>query len=217
MKIKISLTMAFIISLFMIDFASSKNEMIFNNSTNNSYIPGDATIMSFPDYDTTISGTLVNYSHNYNGICGSISAAIVLQYYDTYLDDDILPIECEYNEIETLYTIMPYIDHVNNFSDPGGSDVIDMYDGLNDYLSDVDVNSNTFSYNTFNINTYKACINLNKPVIVDLDNHPIYHEHWVVGYGYYTNLRRVTHIICVDGWGNSYVQIPLSYIGYIVY
>lgn len=140
-----------------------------------------------------------------------------MQYYDTYLDDSILPTNCEYNEINTINRVMPYIDHIDNFFVQGGSGVIDMYEGLNNYMSFYDISSKSFTYESYSTNSYKSCINSNIPVIVDLDNHPVYGEHWVVGYGYYTNQRRVTHIICIDGWGNSYVQIPISYIGYIVY
>ena len=213
--LKVTIFFTFSIILYYLGISVNYNNEI-NYSVNQS-IPIETTILSFSDYDTTISRNFANYSYNFNGICGSISASIILQYYDDYLDDSILPINCENNEINTLNRIMPYIDHIDNFNEQGGSNVYDMYNGLNSYMSDYNVTSKTFSYETYNTNTFKSCINSNIPVIIDLDNHPIYGEHWVVGYGYYTNQRKVTHVICIDGWGNEYVQIPISYIGFIVF
>lgn len=204
--------------VFSVLFSTSlRNEKNENRGINSLGASNDVELTFFSDYGTTISRTFSNYDYNPNGICGSVSAAIILQYYDDYLDDNILPEEYENNEILTISKIMPYIDHINNFTAEGGSDVFDMTNGLNSYLGDNNINSKSFTYKNFSTSTYKSCIKSNKPVIIDLDEHPKYKEHWVVGYGYYIEQRKLTHIICLDGWGNNYVLIPISYIGYIVF
>lgn len=113
---------------------------------------------------------------------------------------------------------MPYVDRIDSFTPfHRGSSAYEMYEGLNVYLSKNNISSMSFKYELYSTSVYCECIKSNKPVLIDLDRHPVYGEHWVVGYGYYTEVRKVTNIICIDGRGNSYVQIPISYIGYIVY
>ena len=70
-------------------------------------------------------------------------------------------------------------------SEPG-STTEDMVYGLNWYFRWRGISSNYQALVTHSapFSYYRPIIDSGRPVIVDLDAHPTYGEHWVVGYGY---------------------------------
>ena len=169
--------------------------------------------LSNTEYSVYISGTLPNYSYNPTGICGSTAAAMYLEYLDNYTSTNYVPASLESSNGETLIrALIPYIERTIPGSYP-----IDVKSGLNWYYSDYGI-SDSATKATYTSTRFKSVINSNTPVIVDLDSHPTYNDHWVTAYGYYIGTSStVSYIIVNNGWGSRGVHINPSYINAIVY
>lgn len=165
-----------------------------------------------------LSGNLRLYNYNPDGICGSTAAAIFFMYYNDYIDDYMVLSSYETSDGEKLILLLePHID-----GDTPGSNTSDLVSGMNWYLRwkgrsgyYTAVSSNSVAYST-----YQNIINSGRPTIVDLDEHPDYQEHWVVGYGYEKYVRSdrsYNYYIVNDGWGNRGVYILSDYVGDIAY
>jgi hypothetical protein len=169
------------------------------------------------DSGKIISRNFANYSYNPNGICGSVASANYLQYYDDYDDDNIIPEYNEYNENGILSVLITYIEGISDFTTKTRSSNYQVKNGINNYLSDQNVNRfvDIYSYSSIAI---KQNINRNKPIITLLNDDPTYGSHWVLIIGYYAYLGVVQGVYLVDGWGNLGVYfINLYSISSIIY
>lgn len=168
-----------------------------------------------------LTGSLRKYSYNPNGICGSVAAAIFLMYYDDYINGDF--VTASYTSADGVSLIKYLVPHIEgsqglNTSVQVSSTSADVVSGLNWYLSTRGLSG---SYSTVlqspgSFTTYCARIRANRPVIIDLDAHPTYVEHWVVGYGF-TNRTTTKYAEVSDGWGNTAILINWNYVGDIIY
>lgn len=162
------------------------------------------------------------YSYNPDGRCGSVALAITLMYYDDHIDSNVVPswISSADNTGEYFSTLLkPHVEDINSSS---GSSTSELQSGANWYFSYRGINSQysaTALYNS-TFSSYRSRIDANRPVIVDLNAHPTYNEHWVVGYGYYYQSSGSAErclIIANDGWGNNGREISYKYVGDLVF
>lgn len=159
------------------------------------------------------------YDYNEDGRCGSVAAAILLAYYnnngysglvsDTYYNNDVLFTNYLYNHIEGL-------------DSTSGSSTSDLVSGLNWYLQQKGFSSKLAAYSLSNgsFSNYTGKIDAGTPVILDLNEHPTYSEHWVVGYGYDYDQFIISYnqfAIVNDGWGNNEIEINWTYVCDFVY
>ncbi len=131
-------------------------------------------------------------------------------YYDDYVSDPYIASNYEVSGTgeALIKMLVPYIDGFTP-----GSTSNDMVSGLNLYLASRGLSRNAQLLSKANIATPFSS---DKPVLIDLDNHPTYGEHWVVGYGYNRYQDGATTFkmyIVVNGWGNSGVYIDEDYCG----
>ena len=156
------------------------------------------------------------YSYNPDGRCGSVAAAIWLMYYDECLNDNTVPSDLVSSNGVTLINYL--VPHIEGSDPEKGSSTEDVADGLNWYFQSRGLDQWFVADITYyaTISSYIDVIEQNVPVIVDLNSHFLYGEHWVVGYGYsysYTSQE----IIVNDGWGHTGVYISMHYVGNIIY
>lgn len=162
------------------------------------------------------------YSYNPDGRCGSVALAITLMYYDDHIDSNVVPswISNADNTGESFSTLLK--PHVEDIGSSYGSSTSELQSGANWYFRYRGISSQysaTALYNS-TFSSYKSRIDANRPVIVDLNAHPTYNEHWVVGYGYYYQSSGSAErclIIANDGWGNNGREISYKYVGDLVF
>lgn len=146
------------------------------------------------------------------GLCGPISGAICMMYYN---DNVSTAYVAAGDEVESkLINIMnTYMDVDGN----GSTNTTEVVNGLNDFLDDRSVSTNVYSTSSFSFTTVKSKINNDRPVIVDTDNSPIFREHWIIAHGYYDSLSD-DFIIVNNGWGDNDVWVATDgYLDDIVY
>lgn len=166
----------------------------------------------------TIPGELRKYSYNPNGICGSTAAAIFLMYYRDYPDSWMVP---SWHDTEDGISLIKLLEPNIDGSVPG-STTEDMVYGLNWYFRWRGISSSYQALVTHSapFSSYRPIIDSDRPVIVDLNAHPTYGEHWVVGYGYTIEPHlgnTYYYIVANDGWGSNGVEISMKFVGDIVY
>ena len=172
-------------------------------------------------YSYSLSTALRTFDYNNDGRCGSVAVAILLAYYDDVYDPSMVSSYLLSDSTGQIFTdyLKPHIEDLDNIP---GSSTADVAAGLHWYFS---VNNLYSTYSAItglagyiSFTTYKNCINIGRPVILDLDDHPTYGEHWVVGHGYdtFTNSNQ-NFAIVNNGWGNNGMYINWSYIGDIIY
>lgn len=163
------------------------------------------------DYKTTYNPATYNNSNN---SCGPIACAILLKYYDDYVNGNIL--SAYYNTTSGSRLI----NYFQGIVDPqeSGSDYNDVVNGINSYMDSIGLRS-TYGANkdyTLTFEEYKTKIRRNRPVIIGTHGHALYEDHWVVGYGYFMS-NPATYVIVNDGWGSNNVRINFNYIEDMVY
>lgn len=169
--------------------------------------------------ENSISNTTKKYDYNPDGRCGSVAGAIVLRYYNDYVDTKYVASSYETSNGRKLINLL-----TNNYLGTG-TNYTSLKKGLNEYLSDSGISSRFNSLTGINSNgvfsKIKTLIKSNMPLIVGLTQHPTYGEHWVVGTGYsivdisYSGNQYV--VIVNDGWGNTSVRINFSYVDGCLY
>ena len=187
-----------------------KQDLYFENKAKSFTVSNFEAINRTRSSNIRISHVPRNYSYNPNGICGSTAVAILLMYYDDYISDSYVASNYEVSGTgeALIKMLVPYIDGFTP-----GSTANDMVSGLNLYLVSRGLSRNAQLLSKANIATPFSS---DKPVLIDLDNHPTYGEHWVVGYGYNRYQDGATTFkmyIVVNGWGNSGVYIDEDYCG----
>lgn len=160
----------------------------------------------------TINGTVPNYRHNPDGICGSTASAMMLRWYDIYVNQNYVPSSLESSDGVVL------IDHLRGYieGNTSGSTVGEVYGGIVAYCADQGVGYDG-SYDVVNVSYVVGRVDTyGTPFVLGLHNHPKYKNHWVTGYGY--SLRSSGDFAIVnDGWGDRDVEINLVGCDYIVW
>lgn len=187
-----------------------KSDLHFDNKAEDFSVSDFAKTTSRATQNIRISHVPRNYTYNPNGICGSTAAAIFLMYYDDYVSDKYVDTAYEVSGTgeKIIKMLVPYIDGSSL-----GSTAADMVKGLNNYLS-----KKGFSKSAKQLSQSRIAepLSSDRPVLIDLDRHPTYGEHWVVGYGYNTYREGSSTIrmyVVVNGWGDSAAYVDESYCG----
>lgn len=163
-------------------------------------------------YDTRV------YTYNPDNRCGSLALAITLMYYDDHVDSYMVPNWIANADTTGEYFVNLLCTHIEGLNTSyEGSTAGDVASGTNWYFRYRGVSdqySAVITYGT-TYTEYRSLIDADKPVIVLLNNHPTYANHWVVGTGYYNQYtgnasRRL--IVVNDGWGTKGREINFSYV-----
>lgn len=161
---------------------------------------------------STVRGTVPNYSYNPDGICGSTAAAMMLRWYDIYVNGKYVPTSLESsNGVALINKLRTYIDDRKRSSNTG-----DVFSGIMSYCSSQGISHPggfdviTSDYIIGRVDTYGT------PFIMGLTRHPKYGEHWVTGYGYNV-VNGTFYAIVNDGWGSSGVSLNLINADYIIW
>ncbi len=158
-----------------------------------------------------ISGTVPNYSYNPDGICGSTAAAMLVRWYDIYVNGSYVPLSLQSSDgVILIQYLVPLIDGSKPGSLPG-----ELLSGLTTYLSQQGVNS-TVNLELSDVSWIFSCVSNNKPYIIGLSNHPQYNNHWVTGYGY-SNSGTSYFAIVNDGHGSREIYINTNYTDFILF
>lgn len=186
--------------------AEKKNSFSVNKTSSQ-----NLNLTSGYDYWYTIMGSVPTYSYNPNSICGSTAAAMYLRYYDYYINDNYVPTSISSSdEVLLINYLVPYIDGSTPGSTPG-----ELQTGITNYLRGRGIYTSIY-LDVLNMGIVAGLVGNDRPFIAGLNNHPVYTNHWVTGYGYAGNSSG-SYIIVNDGWGASNVYINTIYTDYIVY
>lgn len=180
-----------------------------------------ALLMSNYAHQNSLATPLRTFNENDDGRCGSVAASILFAYYDDAIDSDMVEnylLSDPTGEIFSDY-LKPHLEDIDGAS---GSTTNELIAGMEWYLLVAGVYNTYEVYSAINGSpiTYVNCIGYGRPVIIDLDAHPSYHEHWVVGYGYqYNQLSNENTMFALvnDGLGHNGIYINWGYIGDLVY
>lgn len=189
---------------------------------------------------TTLSGSTAElpaaYRHHgtecgcgYTRVCGTVAVCILIKYYNDYICPGIVPswgpdpndsgsfIHYMLTYTQPQYTDPDYDDTSN---DARGAYSSELASGINAFWgvhNRIDAyNGYSATYGTFSYSNYKNIISDERPCILLLQDHYTYHNHFVVGYGwyeeYFSGVLGSTFCTVADGWGAVGVHISTSYI-----
>lgn len=153
-----------------------------------------------------ISGSLPNYSYNPDGICGTTSAAMLLKWYDKYVNSNYVPSNLENNQTSFIEYLRSYVD-----GSVPGTVTTDVYSGIISYCSSRGI-SHPGGYSTSDIPSYIVgrVSTYGTPYCLNLNSVPFGERHWVTGYGY-TSSNGTVFAIVNDGHGHTGVSINSVY------
>lgn len=160
------------------------------------------------------------YDYNPDGRCGSVVAAIIFAYFNNNGYSGLVPAAFYNNDVAFTDYLFPHIEGVNATA---GSTTSDLVSGLNWYLEDRGFSDElpVYSISNASYSKYSTILGYHSPAILDLDNHPTYGEHWVVGYGYdcdlFLGIAYNKFAIVNDGWGDRDISVSWDYVGDLVY
>ena len=124
----------------------------------------------------------MTYKYNPDGRCGAVAGAILLRYYNDYVNTRYVSSTYETYDGKALINFL-----VNNYLGTGTT-YKELRNGLNSYLSDINISYRIRMLQGKNsldvFNKIREYIKNNKPVIVGLTGSEKYGDHWVVGTGY---------------------------------
>lgn len=152
---------------------------------------------------------------NRDNNCGPISAAILIAYYDDYINNELVPntIRPRYSTNgNSLINAMIY-----NTLNPSATMPIHVATGLNKFINS---NSSITSYlaTSNNFGTWgqvKKNCEASLPICVGMINEPKYGNHWVTVYQIRENGENKGYYKCVDNWGDYKKEIETRWtIGY---
>lgn len=151
-----------------------------------------------------IKGVVPNYSYNPNGICGSTAAAMLLRWYDIYVNTKYVPASLVSSSGTSLIKhLVPYIDGENPGSKPG-----EVYSGIQDYCADQKI-SHSGGLEAVSADYIIGRVSSDGvPYIMGLRASSSYGAHWVTGYGY-TLSGSTCYAIVNDGHGRTDVSINI--------
>ncbi len=180
-------------------------------------------------YDTKLKYEPRCLDYNTQGTCGSLAATILLFYYYDHIDSAYLSSEWRNNPSGLHDYLINHIEIRGNQGDLMGSSVASLRSGLAfalPMISNLKRDSVTVCDDTtppigiWNHSSY--LINgVNVPYLLLINNHPLYKNHWVLGYGI-SQLRDGSNMlnrffIVNDGWGNNNVRIAYGFATGMVY
>ena len=205
----------------VLDYYAFKQNNLINNNQQNSLVDmkeaGNVGELGKVVIDKSnkhaLSHPTFAFSYNPDGRCGSVAAAILLKYYDQYVDDNIVPVSLQ------QYTGVNLINKLKSYIEPngGGSNYTTLKNGINNYLKWRGLKRRIKNYLRSDdpkkvLSKIKNKIHVNCPVIVGLASHPTYKNHWVVCIGYRGYLLFIN-----DGWGNRDVACNFSYVDGVLF
>lgn len=168
------------------------------------------------------SGMWINDSNNYpessgysdDGICGTITSAIMLAYYDDYKNDNTVP-----SNIRTRSSSSPgkLITSLHQYIDEGRDGTLPYHlsNGINDFFDEY---SSQSPYNAVyglstTFSTAKSRINSGEPICIGL----LYmlgfsSDHWVVCYQYFDGSgAQEDYYKCINTWGDYTFGVKVSW------
>ena len=152
------------------------------------------------------------------GICGTISSAALLAYYDDYQDPDYIPYilwkNTNTSDPKTLViTLFAYIDQ----GVPSGSVASNLKNGINTFITVKSLDS-SLPRATSSIVPQNARnkINAKKPVCISTFAEPTYSAHWLLAYDY-ANYNSTTYFKCIDNWGSYSAVVRINSVTSYVY
>lgn len=159
-----------------------------------------------------IKGVVPNYSYNPNGICGSTAAAMLLRWYDIYVNTKYVPASLVSSSGTSLIKhLVPYIDGENPGSKPG-----EVYSGIQDYCTDQKISHSGGLEAVSSDYIIGRVSSDGVPYIMGLRASSSYGAHWVTGYGY-TLSGSTCYAIVNDGHGKTDVSINIVNGDFIVW
>lgn len=207
----------------MIDLLS--NEIISLDITNDYTEQNEEFLNKKSEYNPrlrTIAWTGISESNfmrfsgwiNNDNTCGSWSTAVMLAYYNDFIDDSILP--------DSIYkknsaTSNPKLLHnllVENTEKIYGTLPYDLAGGVNTVLAEYGNSSYVCNYSLFG--TWDLVVDAcsrRRPICVGLSSHSgnKYGNHWVTVYQYMENSSGKGYYKCVDNWGATAATIETSW------
>lgn len=153
--------------------------------------------------------------YNNGSSCGQVATAIMLMYYDDYIDDNYVTDYFQtYTEALHDFLAERYFPHEDGYY---GTGYASLTKGINNYFKDFNINNSAAAVK----GNIDGCLNYNigsrdEPIIIKLkkDENSTSKwsiNHWVVGYGYsdiYINGKFSSRRLIVnDGWGHNEVYI----------
>lgn len=166
-----------------------------------------------------LSHATKKYNYNPDGRCGSVAGAIVLRYYNDYVNTNYVHSSYETSDGKKLINRLTdkYLGTATNY--------ITLRDGLNDYLNNRGITSRFKKLSGRNstsvFSRIMTTIKTDRPLIVGLTGTTTYKEHWVVGTGYsiiYTSGIGYGYIVIFnDGNGKTNVRLNLFYVDGCIY
>ena len=173
---------------------------------------------TIPDADFSYYDPSWNSDAKYGGSCGQLAATAILAFLaaEGSINIPIFYVQNPYYLFLELIQIIPHA------SDSYGTSPTQIFSGLKKYSQNKNY-SYSVSYGLFSTtaeNMYRSKVRSGIPSMVQIINHPLYKEHWVIGYGYRTvqgNAGTSKSVIVDDGWGNEKIYISDLYINSFVY
>lgn len=161
-----------------------------------------------------LSHATKKYDYNYDKRCGSVAGAILLRYYNDYVNTKYVASSYETSDGKKLINLLTnkYLGHGTTYST--------LRSGLNQYLSDRGITKKFQVIRGRNsipvFNKIRSYIKNDRPVIVGLTGNTTYGEHWVVGTGYSliynAGIGYGYIVIFNDGLGETNVRLNLYYV-----
>lgn len=174
---------------------------------------------TIPNSDFSYYDTAWYADGTYGGSCGQIAATGILAFLGAEGSIN-MPIYYLQNPYSLFLELIQTIPHG---TEDYGTDVIDLTTGLNAYASKKKYSYSTsyVAFSTTSENNYRTRIRNGMPSIVGLTGHPLYKEHWVIGYGYKTvkgSRGDISKSVIVDdGWGNDNIVLSNIFVDFFVY
>lgn len=173
---------------------------------------------TIPNSDFSYYDPSWNTAAKYGGSCGQLAATAILAFLaaEGSINIPIFYVQNPY------YLFLELIQTIPHATSDYSTNIIDLVTGLNNFAAKKKYSYST-SYSAFSTtseNKYRTKIRNGIPSIVGLTGHPLYQEHWVIGYGYRTvqgNAGISKSVIVDDGWGNEKIYISDLYINSFVY
>lgn len=162
----------------------------------------NVSLLRAVDVEKYIPGSLSQWYIG-GGHCGSIASAIVMKYYDTYINGNY--VLSSYQNQNALISLM------QQYVGAGGTGYSNLVNGLNRYMSSRGVGNSCARTNGFNFGMVARSINMKRPAIVGTVNHSTFGDHWIIAHGYFQSAVNGNYVIVNNGWGQNNVWVRENY------
>lgn len=150
------------------------------------------------DVEKHLNGSLSQWYVSGNN-CGSIACAIMMKYYDAYIDGNY--VDSAYESKNNLIALM------QQYVGSGSTMYSSIVGGLTQYFFNKNINNTCNVSSGFSFSLLMSKINNNRPLIYLMQNHPSYGNHYVIAHGYFNSDINGKYMIINDGWGRNNVWI----------